>query len=317
MRTRAQVESRPISKQSRGIEEIKKRSHQIAEQRLDNENVRGLWQSYFKKSKAKDYTPGLQHRLDLILDVIDSGVVQLPRALAHIARRLEKRRDLSLEPARYMALGKTVELPARGAQKLYRGSIVETIVDLCDDETRAVIEMGSGWGEHLSHIWLEGGPPDATYYACEITEPGRKCAKVLSALQEGFQLQAPYFNYVEPDFSFLQTLKGHVVAYTVHSVEQVEELPFELIVKLCESGHKVHVAHFEPIGWQMLEEREKNKTVRKHEKRCRRNHYNINLWPLLKRAESEGLIEIVQAIPYFFGPEYNSACMIVWRARSQ
>ncbi len=308
-------ESYPSVEQSSKIEEIKNRSHQIAEQPLDSEDIRTLWQSYFEQSKAKDYTPALQHRLDLILDVIDSGIVKLPRALAQIARRLEKGRELSLEPALYMALGKIVELPARGAQKLYRGSIVETVVDLCDNKTQVVMEMGSGWGEHLSHIWLEGGPLNATYYACEITEPGRKCAKVLSSLQDGFQLHAPYFNYVEPDFSFFQELKDNIVAYTVHSIEQVEELPFELIVKLCESGSKVHVAHFEPIGWQMLQDNEKDEVVKRHEERCRKKHYNRNLWSILKKAESEGLIEIIQAIPYFFGLEYNPACMIVWRKR--
>jgi hypothetical protein len=261
---------------------------------------------------SKNYEATWSARLTQIHDVIGQGETELPRVLALVARRTEQIRKMDLGRGRYVAFDMAVELPSRGAQKLHRGSIVEAVIDLCSPDTQAVVELGSGWGEHLCNIWASGGPRDATYYACEITESGRECARVLAGLERGLRLEAPYFDYLNPDFSAIPRGHKDVVVYSVHSIEQVRDIPMELITRLCRLADSVKVAHFEPVGWQMIDAAQKTELTRRHEARCDEKRYNRNFWALLRQAEADHRIQVRTAIPNFFGLEHNPTSYIVW-----
>jgi hypothetical protein len=263
---------------------------------------------------SKDYEPTWSARLGQIRQVIGEGEKDLSRVLALVARRAEQNRKMDLGRGSYVAFDTLVELPSRGAQKLHRGSVVEAVIDLCSPATQAVVELGSGWGEHLCNVWTGGGPREATYYACEITESGRECALALAGLERGLRLEAPYFDYLNPDFGAIPRPRKEVVVYTVHSIEQVHEVPMELIARLCALADSVKVAHFEPIGWQMIPDEEKTELTRRHEKRCQTKRYNRNLWSLLRQAEAEDQVRVRTAIPNFFGLEHNPTSYIVWEA---
>lgn len=293
------------------------RCRQIAQNALDDAQLRGRVKGYWTSTGAHDYDKSWQSRLTLIMKVIEEGETSLSRAIPEIVRRLEKARNIGMEPTGHAAFNTVVQLPPRPAGALHRAAVVETVIDLCSPATETVIELGSGWGEHLCNLYLQGAPANANYYACEISESGRKCALVLAALEEGFNLQACHFNYVEPDFTSIPKKQKEVVVYSVHSVEQVPEVPIDLIRKLCELGDSVCGAHFEPIGWQMIEEGKKNEMTLAHQKRCETNKYNRNFWPMLLQAQAEGLITIEKAIPNFFGRDYNPASYIVWRKNTK
>jgi hypothetical protein len=222
---------------------------------------------------------------------------------------------MDLGKGRYVAFDTSVELPSRGAQKLHRGSVVEAVIDLCSPDTQVVVELGSGWGEHLCNVWTGGGPRDATYYACEITESGRQCARVLAGLERGLRLETPHFDYLNPDFSAIPRGQKEVIVYSVHSIEQVREVPMELITRLCGLADSVKVAHFEPVGWQMIDTTQKTELTRRHEARCKEKNYNRNLWALLRQAEAEHRIHVRTAIPNFFGLEHNPTSYIIWEKK--
>jgi hypothetical protein len=260
----------------------------------------------------KNYEAPWSARLAQIHDVIGQGETELPRVLALVARRTEQIRKMDLGRGRYVAFDTGVELPSRGAQKLHRGSVVEAVIDLCSPDTQAVMELGSGWGEHLCSVWTSGGPRDATYYACEITASGRECARVLAGLERGLRLKAPYFDYLHPDFSAIARGHKEVIVYSVHSIEQVRDVPMELITRLCGLADSVKVAHFEPVGWQMIDAGQKTELTRRHEARCKEKNYNQNFWALLRQAETEHRIQVRTAIPNFFGLEHNPTSYIVW-----
>lgn len=259
-----------------------------------------------------DYEPTWRGRLAQIHDIIGQGETQLPRVLALVARRTEQSRGMGLGKGQYVAFDTTVELPSRAAQKLHRGAVVEAVIDLCSLDTEGVVELGSGWGELLCNVWTGGGPRGATYYACEITASGRECARLLAGLEPGLRLEAAYFDYLKPDFSAIRRGQKEVVVYSVQSIEQVAEVPMELITGLCGLANSVRVTHFEPIGWQMLETTQKTELTLRHEARCKEKNYNRNLWPILQQAEAEHRIHIRTAIPNFFGLEHNPTSYIVW-----
>jgi hypothetical protein len=288
---------------------------QIADRPLDDARLRRLVDDYWASSGAHNYDKSWRSRLKLIVEVINSGEHRLSRAIPEIVRRLERAKNIGFDPVDHVAFNTRVSLPPRPAGALHRTAVVEKVIDLCSPDTQSIIELGSGWGEHLCNLWLQGAPIDARYYACELTESGRKCALVLAALEEQLQLEAVYFNYVQPEFASIPKNQKEVVVYSVHSVEQVGEVPLDLIRRLCELGQVVKGAHFEPIGWQMIEDSQKNELTLQHQQRCTAQGYNKNFWPMLKQAEAEGLITIEAAVPNFFGRDYNPASLILWRKR--
>ena len=287
-------------------------SHVRALTRTLSQYLRSAFGSGIDGGGHKGYEATWSARLTQIHDVVGRGETHLPRVLALVARRIEQSRGMGLGKSQYVAFDTMVELPSRAAQKLHRGAVLEAVIDLCSLGTEGVVELGSGWGEHLCNVWAGGGPRDATYYACEITESGRQCARVLAGLEPRLHLEAPYVDYRKPEFSAIgQDLKD-VVVYSVHSIEQVVEVPMELITGLCGLADTVRVAHFEPIGWQMLDATQKTELTRRHEARCKERHYNRNLWAILRRAEAEHRIHIRTVIPNFFGLEHNPTSYIVW-----
>jgi hypothetical protein len=302
-------------RKARSPRDVARECRLIASGALDDVATRTAVSAYHAEAKSKDYQGTWQKRLNLILDVIEGGETNLSRVLSLVARRVEGARQMDFGEASYVAFDRLVQLPSRGAQKLHRGVIAEAVCDLCTDATESIIELGSGWGEHICSLWNEGAPRDASYHALEIAESGRKCALVLASLEPRLRLEALHFNYVRPDFSALRRARKEVVAFSVQSIEQVKEVPMEFITGLCGLGEKVRCVHFEPIGWQMVAESDRSPLARSHQERCAAKGYNADYWSLLQRAQSEGLITILKSVPNFFGQEHNPTSYIVWESR--
>ena len=296
----------------RSPREVISACQRIARQPLDEGVARREVSDYWTESGAYNYDKTWRPRLELIARVIEAGEISLPRVLAEVLRQVEKKRNEELQPCCYVSFNEKVQLPHVGGGYLHRGAVIRTVAELCTPDTDCVIELGSGWGEHLCNLWLSGGPTKAHYYACELSEHGRKCSLVLGELDAAFQLQAPGFNYVAPRFDFLPERQKELVVYSVHSVEQVSEVAPDLIDRLCDQAEVVKGMHMEPIGWQMIPEEGWNEVTKNHAARCSEMRYNKNMWSLLKHAEARGLIAIDKAIPNFFGLEHNPASLIVW-----
>lgn len=251
------------------------------------------------------------NRLEVIRQVI-AAEHDLPRAVASARRHEENRRGTGLEPQEYICFNQVIQVPAKSAGALFRSLVVETVIEHCQPKTGRIIETGSGWGEHLSNIWDDGGPRDASYYALELTKNGQACAAALAELNERFKLTTHHFDYRNPDLSYLAPQGNHTLLFSVHSIEQVDEIPEAYILDALKMDDAVTGIHFEPIGWQMIPEADYNEFTIQHVEHCRKLAYNHNFWQLVQDMERANRIRIIKAVPNIAGPKRNPASLVIW-----
>ena len=112
-----------------------------------------------------------------------------------------------------------------------------------------IVELGSGIGNNLFSLWLEGLSPEIRYHALEFTVAGRRCAEKLASLEPSMRFESAAFDYYEPDLSELQ--KGSkLFVFTCYSVEQITYLPDKFFDRLLGLSNLHSVLHIEPVGWQ-------------------------------------------------------------------
>lgn len=284
----------------------------IAESKVDSDEIKAKIEAYHASFEKKAYDHVWVERVTAILNVLETGERDLSRVLAKVRRNEERSRSMGLGNRRWVINDEYMELPWRPAAAAYRSAVFEAVHDQIRQDTTKIIETGSGWGEHLSNIHLEGGPLDATYYALEMEEEGRKCSMLLSALDPAFHMESHFFDYRNPDYSMLPKDDQHAILLTAHSVEQVGEIHENCILDALQLGKRVTGIHFEPIGWQTYPESEWSEATKEHHARCMEKDYNQNLWPLLNRLQDEGRIKILDMKTNFIGLDYNPATYILW-----
>ena len=128
--------------------------------------------------------------------------------------RARNGRRRTTDPMTAVALGERVSLPASLAWHGSYALVAEAVIAACRDRTRAVIDLGCGWGRSLFEIWLRGGPRLATYHALEFTAAGLDCVTALAALEPAMSIRTARFDFRHPDFSFLSPNLGHAVVFT-------------------------------------------------------------------------------------------------------
>jgi hypothetical protein len=284
----------------------------IAKNKLDGDEVRAKINSYHASLDKKGYDHVWRERLDLIIEVLATGEKRLPRVLAQVRRAEERKRKMGLENRTWVVNDELVELPWCPAASAYRSCVFEAVMDCVRPSTTKIIETGSGWGEHLCNIFLEGGPIDAGYYSLEMEEEGRKCSLLLGALDPQLKMEAHFFDYLSPDYSSLPKDDGHTILLTAHSIEQVAEIHPDCIYKALQLGKEVSGVHFEPVGWQTYPEDQWTEISKIHRQRCNELKYNRNFWKLLCKIQDEGLIKIKEMKTNFIGLDYNPATYISW-----
>lgn len=284
----------------------------IAAAEIDDAEIRGRIAAYHETFEKKAYNRVWAERVQAILNVLETGERDLSRALAKVRRHEERTRAMGLDSRRWVINDRYMDLPWRPAAAAYRSAVFEAVLDQVRADTTKIIETGSGWGEHLCNIFLEGGPNDATYYALEMEEEGRKCSLLLAALEARLKFEAHFFDYRFPDYSMLPRDDGHTILLTAHSVEQVGEIHPNCILSALELGRRVTGVHFEPVGWQTRPESEWTEITAEHHARCMDKDYNRNIWALLNRLQDEGHISIRDMRTNFIGLDYNPATYILW-----
>ena len=245
-----------------------------------------------------------------IRDRAAAVVAEGERDLSRVVRRLEREwRDMSMEPKGGTAFGKVVVLPRAALIGGRRDVFMHVLLTACTPATSMVVELGSGWGHNLLNLHLWGGPR-VPYYALEPAESGRACTDVLAALEPDLDLTTAPYDYERPDYGVLPAGNAHVLVFSVHSIEQVTDLPRETVTGLLGLGTRVTGVHFEPVGWQIVDEPDQAS----HEYALRQR-YNRNLWPLLQELERAGDLTVETVTPDLFGDKYkNPGTLIVWHA---
>jgi len=131
--------------------------------------------------------------------------------------------------------------------------IVPTVMDMIDDSTDAVIELGCGYGRHLFALrdLAEHQFPKLQYIGCELSETGLAGGKRIATLEPGrASVSFQSFNYLRPSFEFLRPFKN-VIFFTCHSIEQVRMIDDELFHAMVGAVPVVRCVHCEPVGWQL------------------------------------------------------------------
>lgn len=132
-------------------------------------------------------------------------------------------------------------------------SPIRYLLNCVRPDTCAIVEFGSGWGANLLQLFVAIGATRAraiTFHAAEFTEPGRLCADLLARRDPHLRLQSHAFDYRAPNIDFLSGATGHVLAFTRHSVEQVDMIDPALYDRLHALGAATTLVHLEPVGWQ-------------------------------------------------------------------
>ena len=268
-------------------------------ERIDQEYDGGKWQA-------------IRQHLD---SLAKQGETE-PRRLIAKLKEFEDREQTEA-PWQSVIEGQEFAVPGAYARGGYFSLISALIAGECSSDTDAVIELASGWGHNLLHLWYDGGPRDAQYLGLEISENARSCMETLSAKNDGCRLRPHEFDLARPNYSFLdQDAPSNAVVFSHNGIEQIPDLPLAIFEKLIERLDRVVGLHFEPIGWQIHAEQGLPESRGSSRGYAERNDYNRNLWPLLKDLEKKGMIEITDVRPDYLGfKKVNWNSLIKWRKR--
>ena len=189
--------------------------------------------------------------------------------------------------------------------------ICKKIIQNCKKNTKAIVEIGSGYGRNLFWTWLYGGPSNIKYYGLEFTKSGKDAADILSSFERKINFSSIDFDYYAPNFDFLNPIDGHIVFVTVHSIEQIPKLKKIFFEKLLNLENDFDCIHFEPIGWQIRKNTKGTGTSKEY---AFLNDYNTNFYNLIKEFEKNNLIEIQEKLIDFIciNPE-NGTSVLSWK----
>ncbi len=218
-------------------------------------------------------------------------------------------------------------LSRRGIDAMTRAVTADLLLQYCGTDTQQVIELGSGWGANLFHLWLAGGPRDAAYAALEYTAAGREVTQLLGGIEPKLHIDSSPFDYHKPDLSAFRSA-ARTLIFTSHSIEQITHIGDALFDELLAVPGLDRVVHVEPVGWQLAAgtplgglmplltrltpprlslEIEVRRRTRKHA-------YNTDLVAQLRRLEGAGRIRIERIEKNYVGPNpFNPGTVIVWR----
>lgn len=155
----------------------------------------------------------------------------------------------------------------------------------------AVVELGSGLGANLVRLYYEGGP-DVPYYAGEFSESGTECAQFFSDICKDFTLVPFRYDHTKPDLSIVKENK-RVFVFTIHSIEQVPELPAVFFEEVASIADHVTCFHIEPFGWQLANLSNSMNEIDKNQMQFTVNQgWNMNLLPTLNAACLQGKINL-------------------------
>lgn len=247
-----------------------------------------------------------------IATAIERGETELSRVVRVVEAVW---REMDDSPSNGTAFGGPVTLPRAALIGGRQALRMRSLAAACLKDTDLVLELGCGWGLNLADFYLGGGPRDASYFGLDLSSEGVECLRLLATLRGGpAHFYGGKFNMMEPEYSMLPHCSGHLLVFSFHAIEQVQNLREEVITGLFEISERVTGVHHEPVGWQIREslgiQQASSGATREN---SARSAYNENLWRILSDLESRGEIRITKRIPDIFGHKNkNASSLIVW-----
>lgn len=211
---------------------------------------------------------------------------------------------------------------------------VANVVSRIAEDTDVLVELGSGWGRNLFLTYLQNPFDHVRYVACEPTESGRQATEILGSLDNDICVTAHYFDFDEPDLSFL-TGKPNVLFFTNHSIEQCVHFDCRVFDMMMETSSKCTCVHMEPVGWQndpqagmvkRIIEKDRIPAVSSFKMTFSDKHlaenamvwaskfkYNTDLLNTIDHYQKSGIIDVDTFYLDFFGDNpLNPSTLIVW-----
>lgn len=242
----------------------------------------------------------------------------------HLRKKYEQHENKLLETGYIMdkQLIKVVDMDPRAVTLITDAVKMREAIKMFGPGARRIVELGSGWGKNLFNLFKFGAPLDAEYWGFELTATGRRLMeKVGAACAPTMRLSSSPFDYYDADFTHLA---GNVdtCVFTHHSIEQIPEIPENLIERiLAIPGFKMCL-HMEPVGFQFKSNKwladSGNKALMDkidadNRRFAEKRNQNSNLYPVLRRLESQGKLKIFSVKKYFTSHLLaNATTVISW-----
>jgi hypothetical protein len=254
------------------------------------------------------YEPRWDERLQKFANLIQSGETSLARVIAWVAAGPD--RDALGAGNDFIWMGERVSANPL-LMGIQRRALFNSVLHArCGAETESVVELGAGDGMNLFAFWIAAAPRQARYMALEITSIGRLCTELLGKLEPDMRVSAHPFDYYAPTYDEIPDGQRHMLVFTSGSIEQIGELPREVIAGLLDKAESVSGVHFEPVGWQLSDVLDP--LAESHRQRCLGLGYNQNLWALLNELQKDGRISIDRTIINIFGKLKHPSTLIEW-----
>ena len=196
---------------------------------------------------------------------------------------------------------------------------IDIILDSFDDRTDAVVELGAGYGGNLIRLdqAIKKHADKSLRERCiklimaEYTEAGRALCSQFLKRKNAPTIEIYHIDHKAPDVSFLGPAISPLFI-TIHSIEQVKEIPSNYFEILSRAASNVRGLHLEPVGFQFEPESTKWK---EHEKFIKQKKWNQNFANIIKKAQSDGHIKIDKVDTAFsFGQPGNPTTLVQWHS---
>lgn len=191
------------------------------------------------------------------------------------------------------------------------------IVDMLATESfDCIVELGCGYGRNLFEIFLGTAPTNMPYFGGELTESGRAAFALLATLEPKMDARPFRFDFRAPDFAILAPFE-RILFFTMHAIEQVHEIPVDLIERMAACGHRSVGVHFEPFGFQF--EPELGPGTQEQKEYARTRQWNANFKDALAYARGRSAIGDPFVAPEIMGGEepFNPTSLAIWRSAAR
>lgn len=173
-------------------------------------------------------------------------------------------------------------------------SLISNYLSSClSKEIRHIYELGSGFGRNLFWLWLSLQNRNVELVGCEITSSGRNASELIAGFDDKIRFKSQNFDFYK--INEMVKDEEQSLVFTVHSIEQIPEVPDDIVFKLTEKFPNAVFVHFEPLGWQIAGHTGEE-SIHSSEWYAKENNYNRNFFATLLKAQEQKKIVIEEIL---------------------
>lgn len=196
-----------------------------------------------------------------------------------------------------------------------------TILKHINEDIDAVVELGAGYGGNF--IRLDRASLEETgkslsernikLFMAEYTNTGRNLCSEFLKCKKAPEMEISHVDHKALDLSFLKGVERPLII-TVHSVEQITQLPADYFKILSQAAPSVQGLHLEPVGFQFEPD---NPKWEEHAKVMKDKNWNKNFADVIRQAEKDGYISIDKIDTNFtLGQPGNPTTLVTWHSNN-